>query len=86
MRAGQSTTLRLMKRSPVESSSIASVGYDAKRRTLEIEFVHGVVYQYVDVSAEVHVALLEAESKGRFLNDAIRDVFQCFKVPSGSAH
>jgi len=38
-----------MKRQPVESSNLASVGYDAARQILEIEFNHGGIYQYYDV-------------------------------------
>jgi hypothetical protein len=33
-------------RTPVESSNIASVGYDKENQILEIEFHHGAVYQY----------------------------------------
>ena len=65
-----------MKRKSVESSSIRSVGYDPKSRTLEVEFTSGQIYQYFDVSAAVHRNFLNAESKGRFLNDSIRDVYQ----------
>ncbi len=82
MRAYGSTNLLAMKRAPVESTSIASVGYDASTHMLEVEFVHGAVYQYLDVPAGVHVAFLAAGSKGVFLNEAIRDVYECFKVPN----
>ena len=67
--------------SAIESSSIASVGYDAESRTLEVEFVHGAVYQYLDVTTDVHVDFLAAGSKGAFFNEAIRDVYECFKAP-----
>ncbi len=35
-----------MKREPVESSMIASIGYDANAETLEVEFNAGGLYQY----------------------------------------
>lgn len=38
-----------MKRIPVSSSNLASVGYDETSQTLEIGFLHGGVYQYFDV-------------------------------------
>jgi hypothetical protein len=70
-----------MKRLPVESSSLASVGYDANSRSLEVQFVHGAIYVYSDVPLEVFEGLMAAESKGRYLNSNIRDVYQDFKVP-----
>ena len=69
-----------MKRLPVESSSLASVGYDATSRVLEVEFRHGAVYRYRDVPPETSAALLSAESKGRFLNEEIRSLYECLKV------
>jgi len=38
-----------VKRSRVVSSSVAAVGYDEESRILEVEFVDGRVYRYVDV-------------------------------------
>jgi hypothetical protein len=70
-----------MKRLPVESSSLSSVGYDESSRTLEVQFVHGAIYVYSGVPPEVHEGLMAAESKGRYLNSEIRDVYECFKVP-----
>ena len=43
-----------MQRQPVESSSLASVGYEERTRTLEVEFHNGGVYQYLEVPASVH--------------------------------
>ena len=45
-----------MKRAPVDSSSIATVGYDPASRTLEIEFRDGDVYQYFNVPAGISAA------------------------------
>ncbi|HEY0036470.1 MAG TPA: KTSC domain-containing protein, partial [Longimicrobium sp.] len=49
-----------------------SVGYDAGRRVLEVEFLNGGVYEYGDVPDEVYRALLEVDSKGRYLNAEIK--------------
>ena len=53
-----------MKRTLVDSSMMASVGYDAKQATLEIEFRTGDVYDYFDVPRAVFRALLVASSRG----------------------
>ena len=69
----------------VESSVIASVGYDAEARALDIEFRSGTARRYLDVPPEIHRALLDAESKGRFYNANIRHRFKSEKLaPDGS--
>ncbi len=40
-------------RDPVVSSNLASAGYDAETRTLEVEFSNGAVYRYGDVPYDV---------------------------------
>ena len=61
-----------MRRRPVSSSAISSVGYDRKAKTLELEFSSGGVYDYYEVPPEVYAALMSAESKGRFVSEQIR--------------
>lgn len=61
-----------MRRRPVDSSSVVSVGYDAETQVLEIEFVNGGVYQYFDVPEFVHRRLLTASSPGAFVNSTIK--------------
>jgi hypothetical protein len=65
-----------MKRTPVDSSAIASVGYDESRQILELEYIDGDVYRYFDVSAAIHRALLTAPSIGQFVNAEIKSVFR----------
>jgi hypothetical protein len=67
-------------RAPVSSSSIASVGYDAVTRILEVEFVHGHVYRYRDVPDPVVRAFLSAPSLGAYLNANIRDAYRCTRA------
>ena len=69
-----------MIRTPVRSSNLQSVGYDAVTRTLEIAFVSGV-YQYFEVPAAVHQALMEAKSKGAYHAAFIKDQYRYAKVP-----
>ena len=51
-----------MNRVAVDSTSVASVGYDERKHVLEIEFRGGRVYRYLDVPAAVHRLLLRAPS------------------------
>ena len=62
-----------MRRTPVRSSVLAAVGYDADTAELEIEFTSGDVYRYYAVPARVHRELVEAESPGAYFNRAISD-------------
>jgi hypothetical protein len=58
-----------MQRLPVDSSSIATIGYDLEQRILELEFREsGEIYQYFDVPQQEYDAFLQAESKGTHLN------------------
>ena len=61
-----------LDRELVESTSIASIGYDAAARRLEIEFRSGALYSFREVPVEIHAAFLRAESKGRFFARSIR--------------
>lgn len=61
-----------MNREPLDSSSLASAGYDAARHVLEVEFRNGGVYQYLDVAGREYREFLTASSKGRYLNFRIK--------------
>lgn len=74
-----------IKRHPVESSVLATVGYDRKRRLLEIEFHSGAIYRYLEVPEEIHRRLLAAESKGHYFGAAIRDKFRSERVKARPA-
>ena len=69
-----------IKREAVESSVLASVGYDAQSRLLEIEFHSGALYRYFEVPKEIYRQLLAAESKGHFFGANIRDKFRNERV------
>ena len=69
-----------MKRVQLASSMIASAGYDAPTRVLEIEFLSGAVYHYSDVSVELYEALLNAPSHGRLFHTRIRNAFCCHRA------
>lgn len=61
-----------MKREPVKSSNIKSIGYDPKSQTLEIEFIHGGIYNYSPVSESEHLSLMKADSVGSYFANTIR--------------
>ena len=69
-----------MKRIAVESSNLASVGYDEATKTLEIQFHSGGIYQYDDVEKEVYDELKNAESKGRYFMRQIRGAYSYGRV------
>ena len=60
---------------PVVSSSIASAGYWPAEELLEVRFQSGATYRYLKVPQPIHCALMAAESKGRYFNEAIRGRF-----------
>jgi KTSC domain len=64
-----------MQQTFFESSALFRVNYDAVAGLLEVEFRDHTIYRYRGVSAEMHAALLGAESKGKFFNTAIRNQF-----------
>jgi hypothetical protein len=63
----------VMKRTAVDSTSITSIGYEPRRRELEIEFRDsGDIYLYFDVAAREHAEFMAAESKGTYLNQVFK--------------
>lgn len=69
-----------MIRESVSSSNIASIGYDPNTETLEVEFNNGTVYQYYNVGAALNNQLMQAPSKGQFLNTYIRNAYPYSRV------
>jgi hypothetical protein len=73
-----------MKLTVLESSSLATVAYDAKRELLQIEFRDRTIYRYRHVPADVHAALLRAPSKGSYFNRVIRGQFVFTQIRADS--
>ena len=65
-----------MLRQAVESSNIATVGYDEEQQVMEIVFRDGRVYHFLEVPPERVLSLLRAESKGRFFNAEIKPAYE----------
>ena len=55
------------------SSNLASVGYDPKRRIMEVEFLDGAVYHYFDVPSFVYSGLMGASSHGSYLDSHVKE-------------
>lgn len=69
-----------MKRDEVDSECLRSIGHDAKRDRLELEFHSRAVYQYDGVSKRSATNLKKASSIGGAFNDRIRDKYPYRKV------
>lgn len=69
-----------MNRTQVQSSTIASVGYDADNNLLEIEFRKGGTYQYYDVPEYQYSNLMSADSLGKYFVANIRNVYRCSRI------
>lgn len=64
-----------IKRIPVASSNIASVGYDKEAHILEIEFHHGAIYQYIDVPEKVYEELMNSPSQVAYFMNEIKEKY-----------
>jgi hypothetical protein len=60
------------ERRPLQSSDIASVGYDETAGTLEIEFRGTGVYRYFSVPRCVYDEMIRTPSPGRFFLQQIK--------------
>jgi KTSC domain len=59
----------------VASSALADVAYDYHLAILQVAFLDGSIYHYLDVPAHAFEELLRADSKGSYLNRHIRGRF-----------
>jgi hypothetical protein len=67
------------------STVIRRFDYDPRRQTLDVEFVSGRRYRYVDVPEKVASAFAGAFATGRFFNARIRDQFACRELSEETA-
>jgi len=62
-----------MQRQPVDSTTFISIGYDAEKCELDLEYrKSGKIYRYFDVPLDEHTAFMAAESKGEYLNKVFK--------------
>lgn len=69
-----------IKRSPVNSSNIVSVGYDEKSKTLDVEFYSGTMYRYTDVPPIIHERMVSTDSVGSFFARFVKKAFPYKKI------
>ncbi len=67
---------KLLKKIPVESEAVQSVGYEPRSRVLQVEFENSAIYHYMDVPESEYQALLQAESVGRFVTYRIKPSYR----------
>jgi hypothetical protein len=70
----------MMERTPVTSSDVRSVGYDADTQTLEIEFNSGGIYDYYGVPQGEYDSLMNADSKGKYFHANIKNRYSFTKL------
>lgn len=69
-----------MERTKVNSSSIASIGYDPESKQLYVEYKNGGVYAYQGVTPEHYQTLLNAKSLGSHVVKHIKPHFKHTKI------
>jgi hypothetical protein len=73
-----------MERSPLASSSVASVGYDDATNVLEIEFKSGRIYQFEEVPRGVFDWLLRTPNKGSYVARMVNGKYRYRDVTAGA--
>ena len=62
-----------MKREPVTSSAIKSIGYNEDKQILEVEILEtGRIYKYFNVPLDEYMDFLDAKSLGEYYNRVIK--------------
>lgn len=64
----------------VDSSNIRAIGYDEDNLELWVEFNDGSTYIYNGVPEILHTEIMDAPSKGSYLNRVIKGNYEFHKV------
>jgi len=67
-------------RQRVQSTAIAKIGYSKRRHILEIEFVNGAVYRYLDVPPAIYRGLMSAGSKAQFYDFNVKGHYRSIPI------
>jgi hypothetical protein len=70
----------------LSSTLLQAAAYQPEDELLEVEFRTGAVYRYCDVPVSIYEELLQADSKGRYFNQHIRNRFPTKKIDSGNSN
>ena len=63
----------------VDSSNIEAIGYDDGAQELHVRFLTGASYIYHNVPRQIFDDLIQAPSKGSFVNREVKGVYQYTK-------
>ena len=63
----------------VDSSNIEAIGYDDDGQELHVQFLGGGYYIYHDFPRNIFDELMNASSKGSFLNREVKSVYRFTK-------
>lgn len=69
-----------MKRKYIKSASILYVKYDEENLILEVEYNNGGVYRYYGVPRAEYNKLMDAESRGAYMNKHIKTNYKTIKI------
>lgn len=61
-----------MERKYVRSTTMRSIGYDYEQQILEKKFIDEEVYRYFGVPVQIYEGLMNADSKGKYLNEVFK--------------
>lgn len=64
----------------VDSSNIEAIGYNSDAQELYIQFLSGATYVYYGVPEHVYEEIMDAPSKGSYLNRVIKGVYEYAKL------
>lgn len=64
----------------VDSSNIEAIGHDAGAQELHVRFLSGDTYVYHGVPQEIYDQLMDAPSKGSYLNRVIKENYEYTKM------
>lgn len=65
----------MIQRWKVDSSMILAINYDAAQEVMELELHSGAIWRFHHVPDILVEDMLRAESKGKFYNAWVRDLF-----------
>lgn len=64
-----------MQLTTIDSTMLYAVGYDEDRHALDVVFNTGGIYRYTGVPKNVYDGLLQAASKGRYMQEHVLDQY-----------
>ena len=69
-----------LKRLPVQSRILRSIGYDENTKILELEFQTGVIYHYLRVPQKIYRNLVKSDEIYKYFSEKIRPQYQAKRV------